>query len=123
MKIDPSTFQTLEKVFHEKSRLAIVACLAESADGVGFTVLREACGLTDGNLKAHLTALAAAGVVSSHRETGAGRPKTTVLLTEAGREQFATYLCALEDALREAARAMGADEKSGRILSSRWREA
>lgn len=123
MKIDPSTFQSLEKVFHEKSRLAIVACLAESEDGVSFTELREVCGLTDGNLKAHLNALTAAHLITTRKESGAGRARTMVSLTADGREQFLAYLRALEDALREAARALGVEQKSGRILSSKLREA
>ncbi|MDR2845112.1 MAG: transcriptional regulator [Puniceicoccales bacterium] len=108
MKTDASTFQALEKVFHEKSRLAIVACVAGADDeGASFTELRETCELTDGNLKAHLVALEAAGVVTTRRIFGNGRPRTLVALTSTGREEFVIYLGALEDALRAAAQSAG----------------
>jgi predicted ArsR family transcriptional regulator len=107
MNFDATAFKSLEKVFHEKSRLAITALVAESEAGVSFMELREACNLTDGNLKAHLVALEAAGVVASQKFTGKGRPRTVVSLTPQGREKFVAYLAELEKALRAAAHSAG----------------
>jgi predicted ArsR family transcriptional regulator len=107
MNFNASTFKSLERVFHEKSRLAITAFVAESEAGVSFMELREACNLTDGNLKAHLVALEEAGVIATKKFTGKGRPRTVATLTPGGREKFAAYLGELEKALRSAARAAG----------------
>lgn len=48
----------LDRVFHERGRLAICSMLVAKPDGVSFTQLQESCGLTDGNLNRHLHALA-----------------------------------------------------------------
>ncbi len=119
MKIDPSAFQSLEKIFHEKSRLAIVSCVAESDNGISFTELREICGLTDGNLKAHLTTLADAGIVKTKKEIYQDRARTLVSLTNAGRAQFVAYLRTLENALLAAAKSAGVarEKRDAGILS------
>ncbi|MDR2982396.1 MAG: transcriptional regulator, partial [Puniceicoccales bacterium] len=123
MKNDPSAFQALERIFHEKSRLAIVACAAELPEGISFIELRETCGMTDGNLKAHLNALEGASIIATHKELHEGRARTIVTLTAEGREQFIAYLLTLEDALRAAAKSAGVAQERGRILSPKLREA
>lgn len=47
----------LERIFHEPNRLAVMSHLAAAAQGLTFPALRDACGLTDGNLNRHLKAL------------------------------------------------------------------
>lgn len=96
----PFAFPGLERIFHERGRLAVCACLVANPDGMRFTELQEACGLTDGNLNRHLHALAEVGVVTSERVRGHGRPTTIVRITESGRTRFLSYVDELEAVVR-----------------------
>ncbi len=96
----PFAFAGLERIFHERGRLAVCACLIAHPDGLRFTDLQEACGLTDGNLNRHLHALAEVGVVTSERVRGHGRPTTIVRITEGGRARFLAYVDELEAVVR-----------------------
>lgn len=96
----PFAFHGLERIFHERGRLAVCACLIANPDGMRFTELQEACGLTDGNLNRHLHALAEVGVITSERVRGRGRPTTIVRITDAGRTRFLTYVDELEAVVR-----------------------
>lgn len=101
----PFAFAGLDRIFHERARLGIVTSLAGRGDGLAFTELKRLCGLTDGNLNRHLTALEEAGLVAIGKDFGRRRPLTICRLTPLGRERFIAYLGALEEALREGARA------------------
>ncbi|MEA2665117.1 MAG: hypothetical protein QOI11_2061 [Candidatus Eremiobacteraeota bacterium] len=96
----PFAFAGLERIFHERGRLAVCACLIAHPAGLRFTDLQEACGLTDGNLNRHLHALAEVGVVTSERVRGHGRPTTIVRITEDGRARFLAYVDELEAVVR-----------------------
>ncbi len=96
----PFAFAGLERIFHERGRLAVCACLIANPDGLRFTDLQEACGLTDGNLNRHLHALSEVGVVTSERVRGRGRPTTIVSITETGRRRFLAYVDELEAVVR-----------------------
>ena len=61
----PYAFTGLDRLFHERARLGIVTSLAGHPDGLAFAELKRLCGLTDGNLNRHLTALEDAGCVST----------------------------------------------------------
>ncbi len=102
--------QSLERVFHEPNRLAIMSALGGATEGLTFNELKEQCGLTDGNLSRHLKALEEAGAVriSKHKTHGA-RPQTTLFLTAAGRVAFVRYLHNLESVLRHAAESLSVD--------------
>ncbi|MBV8654396.1 MAG: transcriptional regulator [Candidatus Eremiobacteraeota bacterium] len=93
---DRAAFDQLERVFHERGRLAICSALVAHPEGLSFRTIQETCELTDGNLNRHLHALAALDVVSMTRKTGAGRPQTIVRITRHGRERFLAYIDALE---------------------------
>ncbi|MDP9016801.1 MAG: transcriptional regulator [Candidatus Eremiobacteraeota bacterium] len=95
----PYAFDALERVFHERGRLAICSALVTET-GMSFRQLQDACDLTDGNLNRHLHALAEMGVVAVTRKTGSGRPQTTVRITPKGRERFLAYIDALESIVR-----------------------
>ncbi|HEY8296436.1 MAG TPA: transcriptional regulator [Candidatus Baltobacteraceae bacterium] len=101
----PFAFPGLDRVFHERGRLAICSALIGSADGATFTQLQEACDLTDGNLNRHLHALAEMGIVEMTRVTGNGRPQTVVRITAGGRERFLAYIDELEAIVRDVGRA------------------
>ena len=96
----PFSFPGLERIFHERGRLAVCACLIANVDGMRFTDLQDACGLTDGNLNRHLHALSEVGVVSSERVRGHGRPTTIVRITDEGRRRFLAYVDELESVVR-----------------------
>jgi predicted ArsR family transcriptional regulator len=105
MSEKPFAYGALDRVFHERGRLAICSALIANAEGLSFTQLQEACDLTDGNLNRHLHALAEVGIVETRRITGKGRPQTIVRVTREGRERFLDYIDALEDVVREVQRA------------------
>ncbi|MHB8178245.1 MAG: transcriptional regulator [Vulcanimicrobiaceae bacterium] len=108
----------LDRVFHERGRLAICSALVTQATGMSFTRLQEVCGLTDGNLNRHLHALAEEQIVESERRTGNGRPQTMVRITEAGRARFVEYIDALEAIVREVQRAAKRTPSPARAVPS-----
>jgi predicted ArsR family transcriptional regulator len=91
----------LDRVFHERGRLAICSTLVAHPQGISFTQLQDACDLTDGNLNRHLHALSEEGIVAAERRTGNGRPQTIVRITAAGRDRFLQYIDSLEAIVRE----------------------
>jgi DNA-binding MarR family transcriptional regulator len=112
----PFAFTGLDRLFHERARLGIVTSLAGQPDGLAFSDLKRLCGLTDGNLNRHLSALEEAGFVEIEKSRARGRARTTCRLTQNGLAGFTQYLEALEAALREGTRAAGAfdDPRLGR---------
>lgn len=96
----PFAFAGLERIFHERGRLAVCACLVANPAGMRFTDLQDACGLTDGNLNRHLHALSEVGIVTSERVRGHGRPATIVRISDDGRTRFLAYVDELEAVVR-----------------------
>jgi predicted ArsR family transcriptional regulator len=96
----PFAYSGLERIFHERGRLAVCTCLIANAGGMRFTDLQDACGLTDGNLNRHLHALAEVDIISLERRRGNGRPVTIVRITAAGRKRFLSYIDELEAVVR-----------------------
>ena len=92
-----SAFANLEKIFHERGRLAICSALVAEDAGLSFRQLQSACELTDGNLNRHLHALSELGIIEMARKTGHGRPQTIVRITGRGRDRFLAYIDALEE--------------------------
>lgn len=97
----PYAYEGLQRIFHERGRLAVCTCLVAHPEGMSFTDLQDACGLTDGNLSRHLTALSEMGVVTTTKESGHGRPTTICRITHAGRTRFLAYIDELEAVVRE----------------------
>jgi DNA-binding MarR family transcriptional regulator len=87
--------EELDPTLHERGRLAIVAALAP-VPSLTFTELREALGLTDGNLSVHLQKLEEKGYLGIDKQFVGRRPQTTCRLTKTGRREFARYLDRLE---------------------------
>jgi DNA-binding MarR family transcriptional regulator len=100
----------LKRVFHEPSRMAIMASLCGAEDGLAFGELKTQCALTDGNLNRHIKALVDAGAVLVVKEPSARRARTMVYITDRGREHFVEYLRALENVLRRTAETLAAEE-------------
>jgi DNA-binding MarR family transcriptional regulator len=93
--VNPEPFLQLDRVIHEKGRLAIMSCLAATSS-LSFTELRDTLQMTDGNITAHIRTLQEAGYVAITKSFQAGRPLTTFALTERGRQSFAEYITLLE---------------------------
>jgi len=110
----PFAFEGLDRLFHERARLGIVTSLAGNPDGLAFSELKRLCGLTDGNLNRHLSALEEAGYVRIAKDMQRKRPVSICELTDLGRQRFIRYLSALESALEHGTRA--ANEVEGPML-------
>ena len=93
--MNPQAFLELDRVIHEKGRLAIMSMLAASAE-LSFTELREALEMTDGNLTTHIRTLQEAGYVSVTKSFHNKRPLTTCALTAQGKKAFTNYINLLE---------------------------
>ena len=85
----------LDKVIHERARLAIMAALA-AGQGMTFNELKETAGMTDGNLSVHARVLESARYVSIRKSFVGPKPRTTLSLTAAGRAAFRKYIDQLE---------------------------
>jgi DNA-binding MarR family transcriptional regulator len=99
--VNPEPFLQLDRVIHEKGRLAIMSMLAASPE-LSFTELRDALGMTDGNLTTHIRTLQESGYLSVTKSFQNNRPLTTCALTAAGRKAFAHYINLLERIVRQA---------------------
>jgi DNA-binding MarR family transcriptional regulator len=98
--VNPEPFLQLDRVIHEKGRLAIVSMLAASPE-LSFTELRDALNMTDGNLTTHIRTLQEAGYLSVTKSFHNNRPLTTCALTAAGKKAFARYINLLEEIIRQ----------------------
>lgn len=97
----PFAYPGLERIFHERGRLAICTCLIAHADGLSFSDLQVACDLTDGNLNRHVRALTDLGIVTIEKRRGPGRPMTLYRITKRGRKRFLAYVDELESVVRD----------------------
>lgn len=98
--MNPEPFLQLDRVIHEKGRLAIMAMLAATPE-LSFTELRDALEMTDGNLTTHIRTLQEAGYVAVVKSYQNNRPLTTYSLTAAGRKAFAEYVALLDQIVRQ----------------------
>jgi DNA-binding MarR family transcriptional regulator len=98
--VNPEPFLQLDRVIHEKGRLAIMSALAASPE-LSFTELRDTLAMTDGNLTTHIRTLQEAGYVSVAKTYRDNRPLTTCSLTAAGRKSFAHYIDLLEQIVEQ----------------------
>ncbi len=98
--MNPEPFLQLDRVIHEKGRLAIMSMLAASAE-LSFTELRDALAMTDGNLTTHIRALQQEGYVAVAKSFQNRRPLTTCSLTAVGRKTFAEYINLLEQIVQQ----------------------
>ena len=97
----------LDDVVHQRHRLGILTITAEGKAEFGY--LREALGLTAGNLSRHLSVLEDAGLVQVEKGYKGRRPRTWVRITSRGRSALAgemeilAGLVRLRSALRQPA--------------------
>ncbi|HEX8410349.1 MAG TPA: transcriptional regulator [Thermoanaerobaculia bacterium] len=81
----------LDRLIHERLRLAIVAALAVN-ESLTFTDLRRMLATTDGNLSVHARKLEEAGYVECTKSFEGRLPRTDYRLTGAGRTALSRYL-------------------------------
>lgn len=98
--MNPEPFLQLDRVIHEKGRLAIMSMLAATPE-LSFTEMRNALGMTDGNLTTHIRTLQEAGYLAVSKTYEKNRPLTTCSLTANGRKAFAGYIDLLEQILQQ----------------------
>jgi DNA-binding MarR family transcriptional regulator len=98
--VNPDLFPQLNRVIHEKGRLAIMSALA-AAPELTFTELRDLLDMTDGNLTTHIRTLQQEGFVSIAKSYQNNRPLTSCALTAAGRKAFAQYIDLLDQIVRQ----------------------
>ena len=84
----------LDETVHQRVRLGILTVLSEA--DTTFTAVREALGLTDGNLSRHLRVLEQAELLEIHKGYEGRRPTTWLRLTRSGRRALRDELAALQ---------------------------
>ncbi|MGA8144695.1 MAG: transcriptional regulator [Candidatus Acidiferrales bacterium] len=98
-----SSATSLDRLIHERTRLAIISALAVNAS-LTFNELKELLGASDGNLSVHARKLEDAGYVACTKSFAGRMPKTEFRLTAAGRralEKYLNHMEALIQATRE----------------------
>ena len=98
--MNPEPFLQLDRVIHEKGRLAIMSLLAATPE-LAFTELRDTLSMTDGNVTTHIRTLQEAGYIAVSKSYQNNRPLTTCSLTAAGRKAFADYISLLEQIVQQ----------------------
>ena len=86
---------SLDRLIHERMRLAIVSALAVNPS-LTFNDLKQILGMSDGNLSVHTQKLEAAGYVRSEKRFEARIPRTDYFLTKKGRAALERYLSHME---------------------------
>ena len=93
----------LDRVIHERARLAIVSALAAN-EALSFTELKALLDVTDGNLSVHARKLEEAGYLVAEKSFRNRMPHTEFRLTPEGRQALDRYIAHME-ALIQAAKA------------------
>ena len=91
----------LDRLIHERMRLAIVSALAVN-DSLSFNELKRLLDTTDGNLSVHARKLEEARYVTCTKTFDGRVPRTEYRLTAAGRQALGRYLNHMEALIRAA---------------------
>lgn len=92
---DPALPIALDRLIHERLRLAIVSALAVH-DALTFTDLRTLLDTSDGNVSVHARKLEDAGYVTCTKTFDGRVPRTEYRLTGEGRQALERYLSHME---------------------------
>jgi DNA-binding HxlR family transcriptional regulator len=92
-------FPDLERLIHEKTRLAIVSALVVNPT-LSFNELKAILKTTDGNVSVHARKLEDAGYLSCRKSFEGRIPKTEYSLTSSGKKAFEKYLGHMEALIR-----------------------
>jgi len=90
---------SLDRLIHERTRLAIISALAVNAS-LTFNELKELLRITDGNLSVHARKLEDAGYVGCTKSFSGRLPKTEYRLSASGRRALEKYLDHMEALIR-----------------------
>ena len=91
----------LDRLIHERIRLAIVSALAANqSHSLTFNELKSLLKTTDGNLSVHARKLEDAGYVSCTKSFEGRIPRTEYKLTGTGRKAFEKYIDHMEALVR-----------------------
>ena len=90
---------SLDRLIHERTRLAIISALAVNAS-LTFIELKELLRITDGNLSVHARKLEDAGYVGCTKSFSGRLPKTEYRLSASGRRALEKYLDHMEALIR-----------------------
>jgi DNA-binding MarR family transcriptional regulator len=90
----------LDRVIHERVRLAIVSALA-GAESLTFNELKDLLDITDGNLSVHARKLEEAGFVACEKSFVDRVPRTQYRLTPTGRTALDDYLNHMDALIRQ----------------------
>lgn len=99
---DPGKILSLSKIFHERTRLAIMTVLAARNDEIDFNDLLKVLDVSKGNLVVHINKLEEAGYVEISKRFVGKKPRTSYLATNFGRKEFNNYLELLENIITQA---------------------
>lgn len=92
---DPALSMVLDRLIHERLRLAIVSALAVH-ESLTFTDLRTLLDTSDGNVSVHARKLEDAGYVTCTKSFDGRVPRTEYRLTGEGRQALERYLSHME---------------------------
>ena len=95
----PASAAELDRLIHERVRLAIVSALAVN-ESLTFNELKQLLNTTDGNLSVHARKLEEAQYVVCHKFFDGRVPKTEYRLTASGRRALEGYLNHMESVIR-----------------------
>ncbi len=97
--VPETTAANLDRVIHERTRLAIISALAVN-ESLTFRELKGLLGASDGNLSVHARKLEDAGYIACTKSFANRLPKTEYRLTGSGRRALEKYLDHMEALIR-----------------------
>jgi DNA-binding MarR family transcriptional regulator len=89
-----------DPLLHQTIRAQLISLLISNHE-LPFKALKDALGVTDGNLSSHLSKLQKEGYIAIKKTFEGNRPKTMVLITTIGKKAFDTYIEALKTFIEE----------------------
>lgn len=98
-RVVENSIPDLDRVIHEKTRLAIVSALAVN-ETLTFNELKAIVKTTDGNVSVHTRKLEEANYLTCRKSFEGRVPKTEYSLTAAGRRALERYLDHMEALIR-----------------------
>ena len=96
---DTATPMALDRLIHERVRLAIVSALAVH-ESLTFTELKALLDTSDGNVSVHARKLEAASYITCTKGFDGRIPRTEYRLAAAGRTALERYLSHMEALIR-----------------------
>ena len=97
--VAPGHVPDLDRLIHERIRLAIVSALAAN-ESLTFTDLKKLLDTTDGNLSIHARKLEEAGYIACHKFFEGRVPKTEYRIAPDGRKALHRYLDHMESLIK-----------------------